>query len=51
VTPGRRFEGIIFTYVFNVVASVGLSIFGGLWLIPMLKVIDFVVISLIVREV
>lgn len=51
VTPGRTFESIILGYVVNCIFSATLKIFSGVWLIPDLSLLDFIIVSLIVTEI
>ena len=48
VTPGRTFESILFGYIVNCLVSVALKVFSGVWLVPSLSLLDFVMVSLIV---
>lgn len=49
VTPGRTLESILLGYIVNCVLSAVLKIFSGVFLIPDLSLLDFIIVSLIVR--
>jgi CDP-diglyceride synthetase len=48
VSPGKTVEGIFMMYILNLVLALILRAFSGVWLIPELDLLKFLVISVIV---
>ena len=49
ITPGRTYESIVITYVANIIIICGVWVFAGVWMIPDLKILEFVGLALVVK--